>query len=83
MATIRQIDAPSTAIANRLCPSFKKPSSVVVPWRCSTMTLVWLAFLCLVSSTCHAEIPDQLCKEGSGSFEAAFHAGVKVRVGAA
>jgi hypothetical protein len=47
------------------------------------MTLAWLAFLCLVSSPCHAEIPDVLCNEGSGSFEAAFHTGVKVRVGAA
>jgi hypothetical protein len=47
------------------------------------MTLAWLALLCLVSSPCHAQIPDVLCKEGSGSFEAAFHTGVKVRVGAA
>src|ERR1700675_423518 len=83
MATIRQIDAPSTAIANRLHCSFKKPCTAVVPWRCGTMTLAWLAFLCLVSSPCHAEIPDLLCNEGSGSFEAAFHTGVKVRVGAA
>src|ERR1700686_4647537 len=83
MSTIRQIDAPSTAIANRLCCSFKRPCSVVVPWRCGTMTLAWLALLCLVSSPCQAQIPDVLCKEGSGSFEAAFHTGVKVRVGAA
>jgi hypothetical protein len=81
--TTRQIDAPSTAIANRLRCSFKKPSSVVVPWRCSTMTLAWLAFLCLVSSAGRAQIPDVLCKEGSGTFEAAFHTGVKMRVGAA
>ncbi len=82
MATIRQIDALSTAIANRLRCSFKKPCSVVVPRRCGTMTLAWLAFLCLVSSPCHAKIPDVLCNEGSGSFEAAFHTGVKLRVGA-
>src|SRR6202521_2145908 len=83
MATIRQIDAPSTAIANRLRCGFKRPCSVVVLWRCGTMTLAWLALLCLVSSPCHAQVPDGLCKEGSGSFEAAFHTGVKVRVGAA
>jgi hypothetical protein len=83
MATILQIDAPGAAIANRLRCSFKRPCSVVVPWRCSTMTLAWLAFLCLVSSPSRAEIPDVLCNEGSGSFEATFHTGVKVRVGAA
>jgi hypothetical protein len=83
VANISQIDAPSTAIANRLRRGFKRPCSVVVPWRCGTMTLAWLALLCLVSSPCHAQIPDVLCKEGSGSFEAAFHTGVKVRVGAA
>jgi hypothetical protein len=83
VANIRQIDAPSTAIAHRSRCSFKRPSSVIVPWRCGTMTLAWLAFLCLVSSPCRAEIPDVLCNEGSGSFEAAFHTGVKVRVGAA
>jgi len=49
------------------------------------MTLAWLAFFCLASSPCRAEIPDVLCNEGSGSFEAAFTGvtGVKVRVGAA
>jgi hypothetical protein len=83
MATIRQIDAPSTAIANRLRCSFKRPCGVVVPWRCSTTTLAWLAFLCLVSSPSRAEIPDVLCNEGSGSFAATFHTGVKVRVEAA
>src|SRR6202795_4588742 len=83
MATIRQIDGPSAAIANRLRCSFKRPCSVVVPWRCGKMTLACLAFLCLVSSACHAEIPDVLCNEGSGSFETAFHTGVKVHVGAA
>src|ERR1700675_895892 len=83
MATIRRIDAPGAAIANRLRCSFKRPCSVVVPWRCSTITLAWLAFLCLVSSPSRAEIPDVLCNEGSGSFEATFHTGVKVRVGAA
>src|ERR1700674_732397 len=83
VATIRQIDAPSTAIANRLRCGFKRPCSVVVLWGCGTMTLLWLAFLCVVSSPCHAQIPDVLCKEGSGSFEAAFHPGVKGRGGAA
>ena len=56
---------------------------MVVRWRCGRMTLAWLAFLCLVSSPSRAEIPDVLCNEGSGSFEATFHTGVKVRVGAA
>ncbi len=83
VANIYQIDVPSTAIANRLRCSLKRASGVVVPWRYSTMTTAWLAFLCLVSSPCHAQIPDVLCKEGSGLFEAAFHTGVKVRVGAA
>jgi hypothetical protein len=83
VANTRQIDGPRTAIRNRLRCSFKRSPSVVVPWRCGTMTLVWLAFLCLVSSACQAEIPDVLCNEGSGSFEAAFRTGVKVRVGAA
>src|SRR5258708_21814966 len=85
VANICQIDAPTTAIANCVSCSFKKPSSVVAPLRCSTMTLVWLAFLCLIPSLCRAQIQDLLCTEGSGSFEAAFPGvtGVKVRVGAA
>jgi len=68
----------SEAVAN-IC------RSVGVPWRCRTMTLAWLAFFCVVSSACRAQIPDVLCKEGIGSFEAAFTGvtGVKVRVGAA
>ena len=32
--------------------------------------------------SCHAQIPDALCSEGNGSFEGAFPAGVKARVGA-
>jgi hypothetical protein len=83
VANLSEIDAPSTAIANRLRRAFGRPCSLVVPWRCGTMTLAWLALLCLVSSPCHAQIPDVLCQEGSGSFEAAFPTGVKVRVGAA
>jgi hypothetical protein len=83
VANTRQIDTPNTAIANRLWWDFQRPSSVVVPWRCGTMTLAWLAFLCLVSSPCRAEIPDVLCNGGSGSLEASFPTGVKVRVGAA
>jgi hypothetical protein len=83
VANIRQIDAPGTAIAHRLLCSFKRACSLVVPWRGSTMTLTSLASLCLVSSPCHPQIPDVLCNEGSGSFEAPFHTGVKVRVGAA
>jgi len=85
VANICQIDAPTTAIANCVSRCFKRPSSVVAPWRCSTMTLVWLAFLCLISSPCRAQIHDLLCTEGSGPFEAAFTGvtGIKVRVGAA
>ena len=83
VANSRQIDVPITVIRNRLRCSYKRSPGVVVPWRCGKMTLAWLAFLCLVSSACHAEIPDVLCNEGSGSFETAFHTGVKVHVGAA
>jgi hypothetical protein len=70
-------------MANPLLCSFKKLCSVPIPWRCSRWALVWLAFLRLVSIPCHSQIPDVLCDEGSGSFEAVFHTGVKVRVGAA
>jgi hypothetical protein len=83
VANTRQIDAPSMAFPNRLRHGLKRACSVVAPRRFGMMTLAWLAFLCLVSSPCHGEIPDVLCNEGSGSFEAAFHTGVKVRVGAA
>src|SRR5258708_24596745 len=85
VANICQIDAPTTVIANCVSCSFKKPSSVVAPWRCSTMTLVSLAFLWLISSPCRAQIHDLLCTEGSGPFEAAFTGvtGIKVRGGAA
>lgn len=83
VANICQIDARSTAMANRPLRSFKRARSVPVPWRCSTMKVVWLVFLCLVSSRCRAQVPDVLCHEGSGAFESVFHTGVKVRVGAA
>jgi hypothetical protein len=83
VANTRQIDAPSMAFPNRLRYGLKRACSVAAPRRFGMMTLAWLAFLCLVSSPCHGEIPDVLCNEGSGSFEAAFHTGVKVRVGAA
>jgi hypothetical protein len=47
------------------------------------MTLAGLVILCLVSRPSRAQIPDVLCNEGSGTFEATFPTGVKVRVGAA
>src|SRR5258708_9178685 len=85
VANICQIDAPTTAIANCVSRCFKRAWSVVAPGRWSTMTLVWLAFLCLISSPCRAQIHDLLCTEGSGPFEAAFTGvtGIKMRVAAA
>jgi len=65
---------------------FQRACSMAGPWRCTTITRAWLTLLWLMaslSSPCHGEIPDVLCNEGSGSFEAAFHTGVKMRVGAA
>jgi hypothetical protein len=65
VVNICYIDALSTAIANRLRRSLKRACSVVArwlcnTWRCGAMTLAWLAFFCLVSSPCRAEIPDVL-----------------------
>jgi hypothetical protein len=65
---------------------FQRACSMAGPWRCTTITRAWLTLLWLMaslSSPCHAEIPDVLCNEGSGSFEAAFRTGVKMHVGAA
>ncbi len=45
--------------------------------------LAFLAPFCVVSLVCFAETSDVLCSDGSGHFEAAFHTGVRLWVGAA
>jgi hypothetical protein len=42
-----------------------------------------VSFLCFQQASCHAQNREVLCSNGSGNFEAEFHTGVKVRVGAA
>ena len=43
--------------------------------------MFWFSFL--TAGICHAQIHDVVCRDGNGEFEAEFHTGVKVRVGAA
>jgi hypothetical protein len=38
---------------------------------------------CVTVIPCHAQGRDALCRNGSGDFEAEFHTGVKLRLGAA
>ena len=45
------------------------------------MTLLCLFFV--MSKFCHAQVHDVLCSDGDGNFEAEFHTGVKLHVGAA
>ncbi|HWY19805.1 MAG TPA: hypothetical protein VNX26_01220 [Candidatus Acidoferrum sp.] len=45
--------------------------------------LVPLLFLCVTVIPCHTQNRDVLCSKGGGKFEAEFHTGVKLRVGAA
>ncbi len=47
------------------------------------LALVPFLPLCLLVSPCHGQSRDVLCSNGSGKFEAEFHTGVKLRVGAA
>jgi hypothetical protein len=50
--------------------------------RFATM-LASFALFCVTASVCQAQTHEALCIAGDGSFESAFHTGVKVRVGAA
>src|SRR5438309_463179 len=52
-------------------------------FRWSATDLASLALFCALSSACHAQNNAVVCRDGSGSFEAAFPTGVTVRVGAA
>ena len=44
--------------------------------------LALFLFSCLTASVCHAQSRDVVCRAGVGYFEAEFHTGVKVHVGA-
>jgi len=56
-------------------------ASVRLPYR--LLALVPFLSFCVIASPCHAQNRDVLCNNGSGKFEAEFHTGVKLRVGAA
>lgn len=49
---------------------------------CGKLGLALFFLSCLTASACHAQSRDVICREGDGEFEAEFHTGVKVRVGA-
>src|SRR5438445_5184278 len=51
-------------------------------FRWSATDLASLALFCGLASACHAQSNGVVCRDGSGSFEAAFPTGVTVRVGA-
>lgn len=48
-----------------------------------TRKIAPLLLFCATASLCHAQTDAVVCSKGSGSFEATFHTGVKVEVGAA
>ncbi|PYX56386.1 MAG: hypothetical protein DMG76_14970 [Acidobacteria bacterium] len=47
------------------------------------MALASFLLFCVMVIPCHAQGRDALCRNGSGNFEAEFHTGVKLRLGAA
>jgi hypothetical protein len=47
------------------------------------MVLSSLVLFCATASVCQAQTHEVVCNAGSGNFEAEFHTGVKVQVGAA
>lgn len=50
-------------------------------WRAAVLAAFFL--FCLTAATCQAQSRDVICRDGAGEFEATFHTGVTVRVGAA
>lgn len=82
MAKICQTHARSEASENISREPSNRP--ILLPaafrWSASAVALIFLS--CLTASSCHAQNHDVLCREGVGEFEAEFHTGVKVRVGA-
>src|SRR2546428_14157484 len=51
-------------------------------FRWSARDLASLALFCALASACHAQSNGVVCRDGSGSFEAAFPTGGTVQVGA-
>jgi hypothetical protein len=52
-------------------------------FRRAVMALASLVFFCVTASVCQAQTHEVVCSAGTGSFESAFHTGVKVSVTAA
>lgn len=48
----------------------------------SARSLIGASIFCLFALDCSAQARDMVCEGGLGSFESAFHTGVKVSVGA-
>jgi hypothetical protein len=63
-------------------PSGRAPSSPV-RFRYSSTALALFFLFCLTARVCHAQSHDVICNNGDGDFEAEFHTGVRVHVGAA
>jgi hypothetical protein len=62
-------------------PSDRVPS-VPFRFRFAAAAPIIILLFCPFASISHAQNRDVLCRDGAGDFEAQFHTGVKVRVGA-
>lgn len=82
MAVIHHIDVQSSDLENLFKESPDRARITPVRFRC-TMLLASLMLFCVTASVCRAQTKDVVCNAGDGNFEASFHTGVKVRVGAA
>src|SRR5947209_15891567 len=71
-------------IQSSVACGYRSVVQMLVPnrFRWSATDLASLALFCALASACHAQSNGVVCRDGSGSFEAAFPTGVTVQVGA-
>jgi hypothetical protein len=83
MANIGHVFARSRVLKN----SSNQPSDCArgapVRFRRGAMALALFLLFCITASVCRAQSHGVICNDGIGDFEAEFHTGVKVQVGAA
>ena len=71
-------------IQSSVACGYRSVVQMLVPnrFRWSGTDLASVALFCALASACHAQSNGVVCRDGSGSFEAAFPTGVTVQVGA-
>jgi hypothetical protein len=83
MANIFQPYAQTKVLKNSSSPPSDRVPSAPVRFRRSAAVPALFLIFCAAASVCHAQSHDVICRDGAGDFEAEFHTGVKVHVGAA